>query len=218
MLHDVLSGDLVPDALQALRTAFTSAWQGIVSKRTKGKGCMRHVTTLYESPLGTLTLASDGLCLTGLWMEGQKYFATSLPAPCAEKDDLPVFTVAKQWLTAYFSQQRPSLSDLPLAPDGSEFRKMVWEKLLEIPYGTFTTYGAIGEKVAERMGKKSMSGQAVGNAVGHNPIAIVIPCHRVIGANGSLTGYAGGIEKKVALLELEGVDTSQFLLPHKLAL
>lgn len=159
--------------------------------------------TYYTSPLGKITLASDGNNLTGLWLEGQKYFASTLSGDTEEKENLPVFEAVINWLNRYFDGKKPEISELPLAPSGSPFRQEVWKILTEIPYGTVTTYGKIAKEVAARLGKPSMSGQAVGGAVGHNPISIIIPCHRVVGSNGSLTGYAGGIDKKIQLLKLE---------------
>lgn len=172
-------------------------------------------TSTYDSPLGEITLAGEGDSLTGLWMSKQKYFAATLQGRVEEKPDLPVFARAKKWLDAYFAGEKPAISELSLAPVGSEFRKAVWEILCEIPYGQCATYGEIAKKMALRMNKKSMSSQAVGGAVGHNAISIIIPCHRVVGFNGSLTGYAGGIDKKIKLLELEGVDMSRFFIPSK---
>ena len=171
-------------------------------------------STKYASSLGAITLASDGKNIVGLWIEGQKYFAASVKEGFAENHNLPVFTATKRWLDAYFSGRKTTSSTLPLAPvNGSDFRKIVWDILCEIPYGQCTTYGDIAKKVAIQMNKKSMSSQAVGGAVGHNPISIIIPCHRVVGSNGSLTGYAGGIDKKITLLELEGVTTSHLFTP-----
>lgn len=176
-------------------------------------------TTDYVSPVGAITLASDGENLVGLWMAGQKYFAETIKSPIGkkveEKSDLPVFISVKKWLDAYFAGKKPVISDLPLAPYGGDFRKAVWDILCEIPYGQCTTYGEIAKKMAIRAGKKSMSSQAVGGAVGHNPISIIIPCHRVVGSNGSLTGFSGGISKKVKLLEHEGTDMSKFFTPRK---
>ncbi len=172
-------------------------------------------STTYASPLGALSLAGDGENLVGLWMAGQKYFAATLKGVVEENPALPVFAAAKKWLDAYFAGKKPAIVALPLAPIGSEFRKTVWGILCEIPYGHCTTYGEIAKKTAARMGKNSMAGQAVGGAVGHNPISIIIPCHRVVGSGGSLTGYAGGIGKKVELLEHEGVDTSRFFIPSR---
>lgn len=174
-----------------------------------------YYSTHYTSPLGLIMLASDGDSLVGLWIEGQKYFGDTVDEDMTEKDGLPVFTATKNWLDKYFAGQKPAISDLPLAPIGGAFRKAVWDILCEIPYGEYITYGDIAKVVAVRMGKVSMSSQAVGGAVGHNPISIIIPCHRVVGANGSLTGYAGGISKKIKLLEHEGVDMSQLFVPTK---
>lgn len=170
-------------------------------------------STHYSSPLGMIMLASDGENIIGLWLKGQKYFAVTMTEEMTEKGDLPVFIAAKNWLNRYFASEKPAISELPLAPRGGEFRRTVWNILCQIPYGEVTTYGKIAKEIAGRMGKESMSGQAVGGAVGHNPISIIIPCHRVVGANGSLTGYAGGIDKKLRLLEHEGVDTSLLFVP-----
>lgn len=175
---------------------------------------MQYYTT-YTSPVGELTISADGESLTGLWIAGQKYFLDTLPEEPIRQDSLSVFGAAAAWLDAYFAGRQPQISDLPLAPMGSDFRQAVWQILCEIPYGSVTTYGAIAAQIAEQRGLGSMSAQAVGGAVGHNPISIIIPCHRVVGASGSLTGYAGGIEKKIALLKLEGVDTEQFFIPSK---
>ncbi|MCD2491069.1 methylated-DNA--[protein]-cysteine S-methyltransferase [Lacrimispora sp. NSJ-141] len=171
--------------------------------------------TTYLSPVGLLTLACDGENLTGLWMAGQKYFGESMPENMAMQDDLPVFCRAKNWLDRYFAEENPQISELPLRPIGSEFRMGVWKILCDIPYGQVITYGDIAKKMAVRLGKKTMSSQAVGGAVGHNPISIIIPCHRVVGAGGSLTGYSGGISKKIKLLELEGADMSRLFVPAK---
>ncbi|GAB1410438.1 methylated-DNA--[protein]-cysteine S-methyltransferase [Desulfovibrionales bacterium] len=172
-----------------------------------------YVTT-YTSPLGPLTMASNGDALTGLWFEGQKYFAPGRAA-WTERADLPLFAQTQAWLDRYFQGHTPSPTEIPLAPQGSAFRQAVWNMLCAIPYGQLTTYGALASRLAERLGKKSMSSQAVGGAVGHNPISLLIPCHRVLGAKGNLTGYAGGIKKKIYLLELEGVDTSAMFIPKK---
>jgi len=176
-----------------------------------------YYSTTYPSPVGMLTLACDGegSNLVGLWMEGQKYHGGTVPEEMSEKDDMPVFGAAKKWLDRYFAGEKPAVSQLPLAPIGGKFRQEVWEILCEIPYGEVITYGDIAKKVAAKMDKESMSSQAVGGAVGHNPISIMIPCHRVVGSNGSLTGYAGGIGIKVKLLELEGVDMTDFFVPQK---
>ena len=174
-----------------------------------------YYSTIYSSPVGLLTLACDGDHLAGLWMEGQKYFGDTIPAAMVEKNDVPVFKKAKKWLDIYFAGGKPAISELPLAPIGGAFRQGVWDILCEIPYGKVITYGDTAKKMAAKMNKKAMSSQAVGGAVGHNPISIIIPCHRVVGANGSLTGYSGGIGKKIKLLELEGVDMSGLFTPDK---
>jgi methylated-DNA-[protein]-cysteine S-methyltransferase len=171
-------------------------------------------STTYSSPLGIITLASDGSSLVGLWIEGQKYHGTELED---DKDSrcAGIFDAAKKWLDRYFAGEKPSISELPLAPAGSEFRQEIWNILCEIPYGEVTTYGEIAKKMAAKMDRERMSSQAVGGAVGHNPISVIIPCHRVVGSNGSLTGYAGGIHIKVKLLELEGADMSRLFVPTK---
>lgn len=165
--------------------------------------------TTYSSPIGPLTLTSDGEHITGLWTEHGKY------APDFSGNDtaLPVFENTRLWLNRYFRGENPPM-DIPLSPCGSPFRRQVWELLLTIPYGETTTYGAIAKQLEAATGKV-VAAQAVGGAVGHNPIGILIPCHRVVGKNGSLTGYAGGVEKKAALLTLEGVDMTKFFLPKK---
>lgn len=167
----------------------------------------------YESPVGALTIAADGENITGLWLAGQKYFAAALDAG-SERRSLPVFDLARNWLDEYFAGQAPEMT-LPLAPDGSEFRRAVWRILTEIPYGGLTTYGAIAKTMAARTGRASMSAQAVGGAVGHNPISIIIPCHRVVGSDGSLTGYAGGLAKKIHLLQLERADMTGLFAPTR---
>lgn len=182
---------------------------------TQSKDTLMYYSAHYTSPLGPLMLAGDKDNLVGLWMEGQKYFAATVKDGFRESPDIPALVCAKKWLDAYFAGKKPAISGLPLAPVGGEFRKAVWEILCDIPYGSYTTYGEIAKKMADRTGKKSMSSQAVGGAVGHNPVSIIIPCHRVVGANGSLTGYAGGISKKIKLLEHEGVDMSGLFVPAK---
>lgn len=166
------------------------------------------LTTSCSSPLGKLTLASeDGETLSGLWLEGQKYFAATARGMMRTADELPLFDDVKTWLAEYFAGKKPEISRLPLAPEGSEFRRTVWDILCEIPYGQTMTYGQIGARISEQrepQGKTRKIAQAVGGAVAHNPISIIIPCHRVVGKDGSLTGYAGGVEKKEWLLSHEG--------------
>lgn len=168
-----------------------------------------YYSTVCPSPVGMITLASDGESILGLWIEGQKYFGGSVQGELRMKHNIPAFDAAKDWLDRYFRGERPDTSGLPLRPAGSPFRQSVWKLLREIPYGKVVTYGDIAKQMAKLTGRDFMSGQAIGNAVGHNPISILIPCHRVVGANGSLTGYAAGIETKRRLLELEGADMSR---------
>ncbi len=161
-----------------------------------------YVTT-YPSPLGTLTLAADKIGLIGLWFKGQAYFGSTLSiAP--KETALPIFDHTKHWLDLYFSGKAPDFLP-PLHLIGTDFQKQVWQHLLTIPYGKTMTYGEIAHTIAAQRKIPRMSAQAVGNAVGHNPIGILIPCHRILGASGALTGYAGGIERKRALLRLEGI-------------
>lgn len=155
----------------------------------------------YTSPIGDILLAADDAGLTGLWFQGQKYFARGLEKEQEERN-LPVFDQTKAWLDLYFSGKEPDFLP-PLHLIGTDFQKQVWEILLAIPYGKTTTYGKIAGQIAQRRGLAHMSAQAVGGAVGHNPISIIVPCHRVLGTDGSLTGYAGGVDKKNHLLSLE---------------
>ena len=187
-------------------------------------------TMQYDSPIGSIVMAGDGESLTGLWFVGQKYFGSTLPGgeACAwnrewsaeglhkvcggnltevregitENPHLPIFQTTKRWLDIYFRGEIPD-SIPPLRMEGTPCRKAVWDILLSIPYGQTMTYGEIASKLAEQRGLPRMSAQAVGGAVGHNPISIIVPCHRVVGSDGSLTGYAGGVERKAALLALE---------------
>ena len=169
----------------------------------------------YISPLGPLQVVSSEQSIIGLWMDGQKYFQATLSEAPHPGHGQPILMKAVTWLERYFAGERPSPSELPLAPMGSPFRQFIWQELCLIPYGEVVTYGYLAELAARAFHKKSMSAQAVGGAVGHNPISIIIPCHRVVGANGSLTGYAGGIDKKIKLLQLEGVDTKAFRIPSR---
>jgi len=172
-------------------------------------------STAYSSPVGIITLACQDGKLVGLWTEGQKYHGDTISEAMIENNDLPVFALAKKWLARYFEGEKPDIAGLPLAPIGGEFRQSVWKILCEIPYGKVITYGGIARKIAAQTGRESMSSQAVGGAVGHNPISIIIPCHRVVGSNGSLTGFSGGIQMKIKLLELEGIDMSRLFIPKK---
>lgn len=168
-----------------------------------------------NSPVGRLLLAEKDGALAGVWMEGQKYFPESLYEKMEEKEDSKILNETKEWLKRYFRGERPQINELSLAPSGSEFRKEVWKILCEIPYGEVTTYGEISRKIARSRGVDRMSAQAVGGAVGHNPISIIIPCHRVVGADGSLTGYAGGVQRKIRLLRLEGADMGKLYIPQR---
>ncbi len=167
--------------------------------------------TDYNSPIGRLLLVSDGVGLSGLWLEN----TYSLAQNGLYDENLPIFIKTKQWLDEYFKGNQPDIKQINLAPQGSEFGRQIWQILLEIPYGQVVTYGQIAKIVAQKNGITKMSAQAVGGAVGRNPISIIIPCHRVVGANGNLTGYAGGLDTKIKLLKLEGVDMSKMYLPTK---
>mgnify|MGYP004548877175 FL=1 len=171
--------------------------------------------TDYESPLGRVTLASDGESIVGLWLEGQKYFGDTVNGEMHREDRLAIFAKTRDWLDRYFRGEKPAITEILLAPAGNRFRQEVWKILCDIPYGEVMTYGAIARMIAERLGREKMSAQAVGGAVGHNPVSIIIPCHRVVGANGSLTGYAGGIRTKIRLLEHEKADMTGLFVPEK---
>ena len=164
-------------------------------------------TQHYESPLGGILLAADDIGLTGLWFEGQKYFARTLDAVHQEQETA-VLSEARRWLDVYFGGQEPDFTP-PLHPAGSAFQQEVWALLRRIPCGQTTTYGALAGQLAEQSGKR-VSAQAVGGAVGHNPVSLIVPCHRVVGSGGSLTGYAGGVEKKMRLLTLENSEAAKF--------
>jgi methylated-DNA-[protein]-cysteine S-methyltransferase len=179
---------------------------------------------IMGSPIGDLCISSDGENLTGLWMVGQKYYRatiqdqelleSSASASGENLAQLPIFFQVRQWLTTYFDGRDPGELP-PIEAEGSDFRQLVWRHLREIPYGQLTTYGEIARKVAAETGRQKMSAQAVGNAVGHNPISIIVPCHRVVGSDRSLTGYAGGLNIKRSLLSLEGVDIESLKVPTR---
>lgn len=171
--------------------------------------------TTIESVIGKITLGSDGESLVGLWTDGQRYFGDTVPNEMLPNDNLNVFTITKDWLNRYFEGEKPQISELSLDPIGGEFRQTVWKMLTEIPYGKVITYGELAQKIAKQRGIERMSAQAVGTAVGRNPISIIIPCHRVVGANGNLTGFSGGIQMKLQLLQHEGVDINRFYIPTK---
>ena len=170
-------------------------------------------TQTDSSPLGEVLLSADDMGLSGLWFAGQRYFARTLP-PGAVPGETPVLTASKRWLDCYFSGKRPDFLP-PLHLIGTDFQQAVWNLLLKIPYGQTVTYGALARTLAQQLGKPAMSAQAVGAAVGRNPVSIIIPCHRVVGADGNLTGYAGGVERKLQLLQLEGADLSRLHVPKE---
>lgn len=163
-------------------------------------------TKEYRSPLGTVLLASDGEALCGLWFLGQRHFPEALISDSRRDDGLCALNEAALWLDRYFSGKKPSPTDILLRPVGTVFRQRVWDRLCRIPYGQTVTYGEIARELAAEDGRACMSAQAVGNAVGRNPISIIIPCHRVLGSGGALTGYAGGLDRKLSLLRLEGAE------------
>jgi len=182
--------------------------------------------TFYNSPIGKITLVAHDTALVGLWLAGQKhpirqkhaigqeYLTRKVQNSFIVNQETSILRQTKAWLSAYFRGDRPDPQAIPLALYGSEFQLIVWQILTTIPYGETTTYGAIAQTVATQLGRVKMSAQAVGGAVGHNPISIIIPCHRVVGANGGLTGYAGGLDHKAYLLRHEGINLAQ-LYPHK---
>lgn len=168
---------------------------------------------IYKSPIGEYTMASDGKSLLGLWLHGQKYFGMPLLTTAVNYSDLQIFKDTQNWLDKYFAGKNPQISELPLAPIGNDFRQRIWQLLCEIPYGKICTYADIAKIVAKERRIPKMSAQAIGGAVGHNPISIIIPCHRVVSSNGSLTGYAGGIETKIKLLKHEGANVGSLFIP-----
>ena len=171
-------------------------------------------TSKYKSPIGNLLIASKENKLIGLWIEKQKYYLANIKEEMKENNDIDILKRTKNWLDKYFAGKNPDINELDLAPIGSEFRKNVWKILIDTPYGETTTYKEIAEKLTNNQESDRFS-QAVGGAIAHNPIMIIMPCHRVIGINKSLTGYAGGLENKIKLLQLEGGDITKLSLPKK---
>ncbi len=169
----------------------------------------------YDSPLGGITIAGCNDALTGLWFDGQKHFAETL-SPDHTAGFLPVFDEARRWLDLYFSGKDPGFTP-PLELRGTAFRRTVWEILLSVPYGRTTSYGRIAEAIAQQQKTGRVSARAVGNAVGHNPVSLIVPCHRVTGADGSLTGYAGGMDRKIWLLRTEQAETPQGFSPSRVS-
>lgn len=176
------------------------------------RGIMQ-VYSEYASPIGDLTIASNGEAVVGLWFAKHRYMDEALSKDAKRADDDPVLKQLANWLDAYFANKRPAIDELPLEPAGTDFRQDVWQALRQIPYGETVTYGELAEELRRTRGNASP--RSVGGAVGHNPVSIVVPCHRVVGADGSLTGFGGGIDAKVALLTHEGVDMSRFTIPTK---
>lgn len=170
-------------------------------------------TNYYHSPIGDITLSADEAGLTGLWFDGQKYCGLYIHDDHEDREH-HIFDLAKEWLDIYFFGHQPDF-DIPLHFTGTDFQNEVWGILCNIAYGETVTYGEIAEILAARHGTGRMSAQAVGGAVGHNKIAVIVPCHRVVGANGSLTGYAGGIDKKIKLLKLENGFKQSFFVPKR---
>ncbi len=162
--------------------------------------------TEYLSPVGKLLIVSDGQNLTGLWIENQRFYPTKLCHNGIRNNNLQIFNQTKKWLDNYFAGNQPAITQLSLIPYGTPFRQKVWQILCQIPYGHVSTYGEIAKQITET-GQK-MSARAVGGAIGHNPISIIIPCHRIIGTSGKSGGYAGGLDIKMKLLELEGIKIS----------
>ncbi|MGL4853868.1 MAG: methylated-DNA--[protein]-cysteine S-methyltransferase [Lentisphaeria bacterium] len=167
--------------------------------------------TSYNSPIGILTIVCEENRIIGVWIDGQKHFGGKLKEAIIFEKNCITLDKVKGWLDRYFSGEKPQISELALAPIGSEFRQKVWKILTEIPYGEVMTYGEIAQKIAKESGMKKMSSQAIGGAVGHNPISIIIPCHRVVGARGNLVGFSAGVKTKLKLLELEEVNKSKIL-------
>lgn len=170
---------------------------------------------IYRSPVGELAIASNEENIIGLWLEGQRYYMDVLQGKDYQEKETAVIKLAEEWLDRYFKGEKPKIKELPIEFIGSDFRKQVWTILCEIPYGKVITYGDIAKELARQKKIEKMSAQAVGGAVGRNPISIIVPCHRVVGANGSLTGYSGGVKVKTKLLKLEEVDMSKLYIPTK---
>lgn len=180
----------------------------------EGGGGTIYATTYRHDALGELTVASDGVAIVGLWMARQKYFGSRLPQPFARNDSLPALVQARSWLDRYFAGVQSDPLELPLAPRGTAFQRRVWGILAQIPYGSLRTHADIADQIAREDGTRC-GARAVGAANGKNPISIILPCHRVVGSNGSLTGYAGGIERKLWLLRHEGVDIGELTIPKR---
>lgn len=170
-----------------------------------------HYTSIYQSPVGEILLAADDAGVVGIWFKGEKYYAY-----CLDKENEPqethIIKEVKRWLDIYFEGKEPGFTP-PLHMIGTQFQIEVWNILREIPYGKTTTYKEIAKKIAKNRGIERMSAQAVGTAVGKNSINLIVPCHRVVGTNSSLAGYAGGIDKKITFLKLEGSYRDEYFVP-----
>lgn len=171
--------------------------------------------SLYNSSLGTIILTSDGKYLTGLWFTSSRFSHLREVQEEDINDELEIFKKTKKWLDEYFKGNKPNPNDISMKLNGTDFSKEVWEILKTIPYGKVITYGDIAKILENKLKVKKMSSQAVGHAVGYNPISIIIPCHRVVGAHGNLTGYGGGLDVKIGLLKIEQVNMDNFYKPKK---
>ncbi len=169
----------------------------------------------YDAPIGKIILLSNGKELTGLYFDTSRFIGKLNDIELRVNNELEIFTITRKWLDRYFNGDNPNPKEIQIKLKGTEFSKKVWSILKQIPYGKTVTYGEIANIIAKENGIKKMSAQAVGNAVGHNPVSIIIPCHRVIGANGNLTGYGGGIDKKIELLKIEKTNMDKFYVPKK---
>ena len=176
---------------------------------------MVYRTNCTHPGFGEVTIASDGQSIVGLWMAGQKHFGGTVDGEMEPADDLPVFTQAKGWLDRYFAGDPLPVATLPLKPGDTPFQQRVWKLLADIPFGELRTYADLAAQITREDDGKKASARAVGTANGRNPISIILPCHRVVGSDGSLTGYAGGIARKVWLLEHEGVDMAGLYVPKR---
>lgn len=201
--------------LEIERLAGKMVIEEVIRLGRRHEGRAMYYMTVYQSPIGEITLASNGEALCGLWISGQKYFGDTVPKPMENSPHARPFPQTKLWLDRYFEGKRPRPNELPLAPLGSGFRQAVWRQLLEIPYGEVMTYGQIAKEVAAALGERKPKPRAVGGAVAHNPISLIIPCHRAVGSNGSLTGFSSGVDCKARLLAFEGVDMSRLFVPRK---
>jgi len=166
---------------------------------------------IYKSPIGSLVLVSNEKELVGVWFSDQVYYLAGLKNEILVEQDNEILLMTVNWLERYFDGKKPEINEIPLHPSGTSFQKLVWKKLMDIPYGSVITYQGLARQVAIEMNKKTMSAQAIGGAVGHNPISIIIPCHRVVGTHGDLVGYASGLDKKSFLLTHEQVDVNNLL-------